>query len=77
MKTCKRSEIPPGFRVYQFIDGREYAARNRSCFFCRNCIGILYDSGGPYAFICELELDTDLGIKGMCNEFTEVEDNES
>jgi len=43
-----------------------------SCFFCRHCTDIFFDyTHGPYMFMCELDLDVDLGLQGKCDGFEE------
>lgn len=47
-------------------------AHPRSCFFCDNCLDILFDyTNGPYMFICTKQVATRTGLLGKCDQFIE------
>ena len=48
-------------------------AHPRACFFCKHLTDYIYDSKGPYLFMCEKgtvkDDPTEEGLKGMCEMF--------
>ena len=65
----KEEAIQKGFK--EFIgEGYTVMAHPKSCFFCKNCIEILYDfTNGPYMFFCDKIDNPDEGLKGICDKF--------
>ena len=53
--------------------GYTVKAHPKSCFFCKHLTDIFYDSGGPYAFICDVDGDNEAGMNGVCPDFKEEE----
>lgn len=50
-------------------------AHPRSCFFCDNCTDIFFDyTNGPYMFFCAVDGNTDTGLSGLCEQFSEVDE---
>lgn len=43
-----------------------------SCFFCDHCTDILFDyTHGPYAFVCDIDKDVEIGLSGKCDSHIE------
>lgn len=65
-------QIHPDYRTY--ADKHIHViAHPQSCFFCKNLTDYVFDSHGPYLFLCKHGTDkedpTDEGIKGECQLF--------
>lgn len=54
--------------------GYTVKAHPKNCFFCQHLTDIFYDSGGPYAFICDVDGDDETGMRGVCPDFKEEEE---
>ena len=54
--------------------GYAVKAHPKSCFFCQHLTDIFYDSAGPYGFICDLNETIETGMRGMCRELMEADD---
>lgn len=68
--------VKPGYRKYEFENGKIYCAKENSCLFCRHCTDIFYDHNGPYLLVCELELSCEAGMSGNCKRFEEGEQSD-
>ena len=44
-------------KTFTMEDGRTWAGPDDFCFWCKHCTDIFYDYKGPYALICELNLE--------------------
>jgi len=66
--------MPDELRKYVFdeYDGLYVMAPAKSCLFCDNCPDVFWDyTHGPYMFFCDIDADTEDGIKGTCDRFEE------
>lgn len=65
MKTI--DNIPKGYKIYVFENGKKVAAREKSCLFCKHFTDMFCDfAGNVYLILCDKFLDTGKGLKGEC-----------
>ncbi len=57
------------FGQFRCDNGHIYIISKRTCAFCSRCEDVLYDSNGPYMFLCSEGYDNGLGMDGQCEHF--------
>ena len=60
-------------KPFECDNGRVYRYPENHCAFCKNCTHILYDSHGPYLFLCDVG-NNDFKICGKFEPDEESED---
>ena len=70
MNALEYEENKDQMRTFVLEDGRCYKAFKTSGFFCKHCTDIIYDFGGPFALVCNLNYDTSNPcLSGTCEHF--------
>lgn len=52
-------------RLFECENGKVYEFPDKHCVFCKHCDNFLFDSSGPYCFLCELMKGYDGGCDGF------------